>query len=77
LTARDSNVAGHSSDIAEVSNMGPDSKAQKTAEDHRRALAESRTRAVDALQVKLFAKALVNLGLPQYSPFASDRSRST
>ena len=54
----------------------PDSKSPKATDDRRQLLTESRAHAVDALQVKLFAKALVNLGLAQYSPLASERTRS-
>jgi len=56
--------------------MEPDSSVPKTAEDRRRSLAESGgAKAVDALQAKLFAKALVGLGLTHYSPRLSDGTR--
>ena len=58
--------------------MEPDSKAPKAVEDRRRLLAESDdVRTVDALQAKLFAKALVDLGLTKYSAFVSDRKHSS
>ena len=54
--------------------MEPDSKGPKAAEDRRRTRADSKDpRAVDALQAKLFAKALVDLGLAEYSGLVSDR----
>ena len=57
--------------------MEPDSKERKAADDRRRLLTEGNTRSVDALQAKLFAKALVDLGLTKYSVLASDRSHPT
>jgi hypothetical protein len=43
-----------------------------------RSLAESSgAKAIDALQVQLFAKALVGLGLTQYFPLVPDRRRNT
>ncbi len=65
--ARDGDVAGHTS--AKVSTMEPDSKGPKSAAEDRRQtpLVSSDTRSVDALQVKLFAKALADLGLAKYS----------
>ncbi len=54
--------------------MEPDSKGPKGTEDRRRVLAESTDpRAVDALQAKLFAKALVDLGLTKYSAIVDRR----
>jgi len=54
--------------------MEPDSKGSKAVDDRRRFQAESAdSRTVDALQAKLFAKALVDLGLTQYSALVSDR----
>ena len=58
--------------------MEPDTNMPKTMEDRRRSLANSsEAKAVDALQVQLFAKALVGLGLTQYSPLVPDRRRRT
>jgi len=63
--------------IGEVSKMEPDSRGPKPSEDRSGFLVESTdSRAVDALQAKLFAKALVGLGLPQYSALIPDRRRS-
>lgn len=74
--ARDGDVAGHTSE--KISKMEPDSRRPKAGDDHRQPLTESsNTRSVDALQVKLFAKALVDLGLTKYSVLASDRSHRT
>jgi hypothetical protein len=57
--------------------MEPDPKGSKAADDRRRVLALSRAQAVDARQVQLFAKALVGLGLTEYSPLVAERNRPT
>lgn len=74
--ARDSDVAGHR--FEKVSEMEPDSKGPKASTDRRRPHAESSDpRAVDALQARLFAQALVDLGLTKYSALASERRQRT
>jgi len=55
--------------------MEPVTKASETTEDRRRIPADASRARADALQVKLFAQALVNLGLTQYSPRVSDPNR--
>jgi hypothetical protein len=53
--------------------MEADPKTPNAAADRRPTLALSRAQAVDARQVQLFAKALVGLGLTQYSALVSER----
>jgi hypothetical protein len=55
--------------------MEPDTKASKTTEDRRRIPAEASRARADAVQVKLFAQALVSLGLTEYSARVSDTNR--
>ena len=55
--------------------MEADPKTPNAAADRRPTLALSRAQAVDARQVQLFAKALVGLGLTEYSPLAAERNR--
>ena len=55
--------------------MEADPKTPNAADDRRPTLALSRAQAVDARQVQLFAKALVGLGLTEYSPLAAERNR--